>query len=685
MSEYHDVHCPHCGNVFKANELCLSLYDYMNVLLMHRSDFEDDMGERVLGNGCIQVVRPEYRFLWYYSPSDITKIASKNRGLFELKGRSIIEKFGVNALSVYDEIKSSDDELTLLDSTDDDNVRKLMDAMNKGIPSLVKINAGTTKAGLEALAKYALDDNLLLKCKIKLRPVYDDRNNMIIGGIEEADTHFSSNQRYCPYCGKKISSMAGVHEEKIVCFLGTPYSGKTAYLTAAVFMLCNMGMSKLNMSVEISGQAEKNDDYINFMRNNYYPYMAGFAPNKTNTDEFPQLTIEVKNRTNDKVFLYTFVDIPGESFLTPDEAKGVADINFDELENKRAIMKSADILLFCVSSDQIFDDIESDNSSDPNKVKNVIFSNLRDIGINMNQIIKTMYGNGRVPAASLILTKSDKLSDKFSELYRYCGNTEKTAILDYFSCICSPPSCMDSELEEALSSTETLPPYKLEKIRDKNMLLYSYEQFREYSKLSYECFMNYGCENALSFMEKICDIFDAKQLVTFSTAPLGITAEAFPNSLKPLLEGNSDEVDKKIRHILTNAGIDEKRIASMSVPTLIEFEAIAKAYSVKRKLKPFNIIEPMMWIFAYTGMIDICEVHNIAGVEKPVFVPIMGESTDEAVKKKLSFKDTDSDLILEEKTAANIAKDVLGIKPPVQVQSSQSHGALSRLRNIFRR
>lgn len=213
-------------------------------------------------------------------------------------------------------------------------------------------------------------------------------------------------KRICPECATCISPYFGLYPQKIISFVGTPSSGKSTVIVSAYHKLINGRESLKGVTVEFDPRSP----YYSFYQENNQKINEKLSVKKTAKGEFPSLSVLLCS-DNGKKYVYTFVDVPGEYFVSPDEKKfdmyklkiiGQSDVIYtvfageqflgdDNLSEERAVMAEAT------------DNVMNQYSLRCQSLRNNFFHD-KDIKI---EILISKY-DAIIPTEKDYITKSDK-------------------------------------------------------------------------------------------------------------------------------------------------------------------------------------------------------------------------------------------------------------------------------------
>ena len=141
--------------------------------------------------------------------------------------------------------------------------------------------------------------------------------NLTVGGYLSLET------RVCGKCGQRVFSHAGTAKHQAVAFIGYAAAGKTSTILALAhyaenYMITGFGSEiwegcKTVDSVATVEVLDKNDRFVKELE----LYEKGVAPEKTKdtdrTDAY-SATFRIKNRAENRYYLFTLTDLPGELF-----------------------------------------------------------------------------------------------------------------------------------------------------------------------------------------------------------------------------------------------------------------------------------------------------------------------------------------------------------------------------------
>lgn len=210
------------------------------------------------------------------------------------------------------------------------------------------------RADFERLqAVFALSDSIVFD--IKEVTEKSDLGDEVLTGYDlrlKVGGHVSvSNARICPKCGEKVLTHAGTAKHQSITFVGKPGSGKTSLILALThYALTAMEKGRRHKiwaeksniceveTVEALDMVEKLRDELNTK------YAVGIAAVKTPALERKDAyssTFRIKNRTQDKYYLLTLQDLPGELCIRKGE------VDEDKIKNEFPIALSCDAYIAC--------------------------------------------------------------------------------------------------------------------------------------------------------------------------------------------------------------------------------------------------------------------------------------------------------------------------------------------------
>ncbi len=142
--------------------------------------------------------------------------------------------------------------------------------------------------------------------------------------IRDMDQHLLSDERRCAKCGQLLSPDTGKAEELRILLQGSSRAGKTSCMIA-VFdkLLENNYLVETGFRSELSeGSGPNATDlkrYHNWIRQELEYYRKGIKVEKTHTAVEKPIAYSLLVKIDDREFVLTFVDMPGEYFDKADE------------------------------------------------------------------------------------------------------------------------------------------------------------------------------------------------------------------------------------------------------------------------------------------------------------------------------------------------------------------------------
>lgn len=438
---YHDFHCPVCGNKMDAWSFKFSLGDIIEKIV----DSQDNYVCGTYDNVAYYSLIKDAKYFWNVSPNDMSKFKEVSEGgALYLRGKKMFAHYITikpEISKLYDELKAASGEVSggnggsiMLNQFENPKTSKVREQLIDAIFSFLPIreihDSGLSmqeiKNKISEIIDYALGGKLLFSAnKITFTDEEDNMGNVIptglvIGGLYKAEI------KKCSCCGAVLPNHAGKYKQKIISFMGSPYSGKSAFLTSVISKLRQYGS---NIGLTLNTE-ENSPDYIKF-KENLRAYEGGYSVTKTNETDFPQVSVDLKfydsklPSAKAKTYLYTFVDIPGEAFDL--EIK-------DDINLKREIIRHSDILWYCLAAEQVFAahrlDGDGTNSTDGNifeiygednkeTLVNTANANLNDLSNKLQNFLSKFFKeNERKPAIVLILTKNDKMRSFVYDIFK---------------------------------------------------------------------------------------------------------------------------------------------------------------------------------------------------------------------------------------------------------------------------
>lgn len=168
--------------------------------------------------------------------------------------------------------------------------------------------------------------------------------------------------RVCPGCGTRVFKHAGTAKHQAVAFIGYQSAGKTSTILALTnyalnHMLVDLGEfggenARLWAGSEIIDSAASVEllDPSAHLTKNLADYNNGFAPEKNEADSRDKAysaTFRIKNKVENKYYLFTLTDLPGEL------CNSDGTIDRKRIENTFPVALSCDAFVACFDSSSI--------------------------------------------------------------------------------------------------------------------------------------------------------------------------------------------------------------------------------------------------------------------------------------------------------------------------------------------
>ena len=656
MNGYYDIHCPYCGSIISPLEIKFSISEFLEEIFKLRLD--EKYNDGILGiidEEEINLIL-DNDFLWDMSVGDIQDCYVGD--MFVLSGDNLVKRFGSNCLDMFhkmteatlDSVAQSPNVYEAIKSND--AVKALVEQVLKNVSAekLMRTEVQTEDRDVAVLnlLRYAKSNKILFKIALKVEPDRDDNGNIINKDIRSKDERIICKSKRCCKCGNELSKMSGKYEEKIISFIGSPAAGKSAYLAAAINKLLTSGQSEYGVEVIFDYQSS---DYIAFNDACLYPYSKGFAITKTNQGTFPQLSMALKNASLGKTYLYTFVDIPGETFID-ENGCNVSDI----LANRR-IIKHADVVWFCVSAKQLFSSKigRVRRAKGDGAIENEEMNDLRILGQNTIKFASEMYEEGaKMPAVALILTKSDLLSNFIMENV-FSGNVEHNRLIkrEYFKTICSIPQKRYDDIDDGYDyDYYDGEPNTLGYMNGGKFI---YQKFINDARRISEFIKTYGEPYSEVFIGNVATAFRKKVCPCFSEASYGrnpVEKYSMDVAMRFLLSHKDRLLARDYEELIDIFG--EEELAAYEngegkLPFIKEKEDINYIQNLYKKLNPiypFGIMSILEWTFAYTGFVECVETDG----DNWISVPTEGPAYD-VLKSRLTFESDGGNIMVQQQTS----------------------------------
>ncbi|MBR2907053.1 MAG: hypothetical protein IKC26_03295 [Clostridia bacterium] len=356
----HDIICPACGSRFIARDVAFDMSQYITELLFDDPRDEDRIlsagfkyyadEESIVSNTtednevplfCERSVGPDSSDPWYpyvvtgrtvldYIESrmnnlnadfdelleDIREVYEDTQQHYNVQQRNFIRE-------LYQRFFAAAENTTEFD-IDDYNVQTAIQILlylsdNEEKSLTLNIRLYSSGAGASNKGGYVIPDILFL--------LENGRSKRI--------------NKCCRNCGAQMPMEYGYYKMVPVVLLGSHFSGKTSLLLATLFTAkFRAPFSTINTNLSIS-TLDNDPDLVAF-NNNIQRYADGLSTIKTDFSNIPILNL----RVNDTI--YTFVDWPGEKFISANEEKDA-----DFIFNKRRIISEARHFICCLEPSQI--------------------------------------------------------------------------------------------------------------------------------------------------------------------------------------------------------------------------------------------------------------------------------------------------------------------------------------------
>ncbi len=638
---YHKIHCPQCGHITDPMQIKFSISEFVQQI--YDKGLEKTYDDGILGSineDAIGLIT-ENDYLWDMTVEEIDacRVGDGMDAMFSLHGVNIIKRFGEEAVSILsriappaiDAVEKAYDRYETIKKMPD--INKLIELILSRLPHerLLRCEKDIKYRFLAVfeLIKLAKKNDTLFKIHLVVKQEQDDNGNVIPMNISSDGDRIICDSKRCSECGGKLSTLAGKYEEKIICFIGSPAAGKSAYLAAVIHRL-ETGGAKYGIESEYR---KFSADYKAFHRDCLEPYSNGFAITKTNQDTFPQISMAFENKSLGKCYLYTFVDIPGETFI------GNEGFDAGEMLTNRRILKYASVIWYCVSAKQLCKGrVGFEMKAADGTIQNAEMTDLDTLGLNTKEVMRTLYDDGATrPAVALIMTKSDMISDYVINQGVFSGNpTENEALKqDYLRMICSTGGRSNSQYTYSDGEPETLGYIQNGKFK--------YQTFLANSQTVEKFMMNYGEDTVPTFIGRVATAFQKERIPCFAQASYGrspIERFSVENAMRCILSQKDDLSPTSYAAIVSYFG--EEAIAKFeaeggNLPPVSQDEIaeIKRAYNQLNPIYPFGIMSILIWTFAYTGFFGCTEFDG----EKWVDIPVTGQYYEE-LKKRLTFEAT---------------------------------------------
>lgn len=612
MQGYHVIHCPQCGQLMSPTEVKFSI----SQLVLHI--FETQL-DTVYSNGAMGIIDEDYidiitdyDFLWDMTVNDI-KNCYEGNVRFTLKGEKLVERFGSNAVQMLAALPDS--EVNAEDAAVKELILEIKSKIEPERQLRKMIDNESCEEAILALIQYAKTGSTLFAIDLIVGIDSDDSGReIIVSDIHTPDERIVCSSKRCFQCGNELSTMAGKYEEKIVGFLGSPSAGKTAYLVSSINRLLAVASLQYDLNVTFDHEST---DYAEFNTNALAPYRKGFAVRKTNKETFPQLTIAVGNPKLGKTYLYTFVDIPGETFI--DQNSGSKNtVDAGQVLAERRILRYADVVLFCVSSEQVlkkFMDMKPFFAGNTT-VDNMAAGDLTILGSNTVKFMNILFKNGQKrPALALVLTKADLIADALLDYSFDNMDPQRDADIKqrYFSILC-PVSSAGEDMGFEMKEGDPVDAGYM--VGNKQ---FAYERFIKNSGIVADFLLKHGDSGTTYFMDNIALAFSDSQSDKLPRYPCfaqasygrsGVERYSLEATVRFLMKPETRLKKRQLETLKQIFGEEtlEKCAAEdfQNLPKVstAEEEYLQGLYEEYNPTHPFGIMSILLWIFAYTGLVS---------------------------------------------------------------------------------
>ncbi len=221
--------------------------------------------------------------------------------------------------------------------------------------------------------------------------------------VKTADGKIIAEKRLCPKCGGVMSYWSGRYEEICLAVLGGPRVSKSTTLTACAYAF-------MNEEESIVWEGHKEDEEWQVFKEKYLnKYADGLKVEPTDTVQIPKISFRVTLKNQNKKYVLTFIDLPGE-FNDEKEVKK------ELYEQYTEFFKNIDFVWYCTDPGEVLQLAGDANSNED--IRKLGYAEDKGI-INSESLIANMMNLApyfhEVPTA-YILGKSD--SDVISEADR---------------------------------------------------------------------------------------------------------------------------------------------------------------------------------------------------------------------------------------------------------------------------
>lgn len=402
---FHEVHCPRCGNKMSADQLAFDFGRIINIALEKdkNKDFAatDEWYDLTKFNLCLYLTLEDLKSGYHF----VQTADGSYEGRFDFTTEHLSKQI-----------------LKLANSSGKIDIKTLAEQQpkdcneyNKLVPAMAT-SADIDKHDLAADIQNLLDkilrnpNTLIASFGVTVYMQEDDQkqyfaNRLLVefdDGYKKPITEFVCQGRKGKPCGKVLFGHAGRYQEIIIGLAGTARVGKTAYLASllACIMRKGNGINQLgHVQDVVTNIAYADDAYKKFEADLLGPYLQCEKIKKTENifEKFGDteaislfsLTFSIKK---DKKYIFTFIDMPGETF---DDSEG----GNDAIDNNRQIIKDASMIWLCIAPAQVAGAAVSMGSDNVNTDIGTAFANL-------SKTMSTINKDAVIPTA-VLLTCSD--------------------------------------------------------------------------------------------------------------------------------------------------------------------------------------------------------------------------------------------------------------------------------------
>lgn len=422
--EYYDIHCLKCGEIFKANELTLNIDE----LLRKHSDYI----KKEKNNNTDYEVFKSIKIGMNYSEDKVKELLDKRY-------------IDTNDIRLFLSSKHIDIEVEKKDEQQETIVQprsrrrletiavttRIPEDVLIGFREVVKFRArdideDTKDVCYEQLYRILSKDEKLIEIKeYQIIKKEDDRGNEFIDNIIYTlhnGRRYIVNELSCPYCGAEIKGSLGEHKQFVIGMIGSARVGKTAYLASLVDRLDpEPGIKSIDDKIFVKigessiGKKTFVDDILSVYRRNEKipktPPVNGWVP---------VFCLEVS--INDKSYIFTFVDMPGEVFVREEDDEIYSEQDQDFIINNQRIITNSHMLWFCIDPIQI-DPIIQKRKKEMGRLEgdDEVVEDVGKLFYEIDQkldFIKAANGGKKKQKAAILITKSDTIGEEFHLIER---------------------------------------------------------------------------------------------------------------------------------------------------------------------------------------------------------------------------------------------------------------------------